>query len=155
MSELAITAEHVSKCYRLYRQGAAQVLDALGVARLFYWGRNYYENFEALNDISLRIPKGQRLGIIGRNGAGKSTLLKLIAGTLVPNGGSIQVDGQVQALMELGTGFHPELTGRQNIHTPLSYQGISSAEISELTMPEISSPDPIPGDEIPIASLLS
>ena len=132
MSELAITAEHVRKCYRLYRQGAAQVLDALGVARLFYWGRNYYENFEALNDISLRIPKGQRLGIIGRNGAGKSTLLKLITGTLVPNGGSIQVDGQVQALMELGTGFHPELTGRQNIHTTLSYQRISSAEISEV-----------------------
>ena len=131
MSDALIQLDDVSKFYRLFRRPVDKVLDALGVARWLFWREKRYEEFPALQKIDLAVPRGQRLGIIGSNGAGKSTLLKLIAGIMPPTSGAIAVNGRVQALMELGTGFHPELTGRQNIRAALSYQGFSSRDIRD------------------------
>lgn len=125
----AILIQRLGKMYRLYDRSADKVLDALGLNRLFFWRRQYYQAFWALRDLNLEVARGERLGIIGRNGAGKSTLLKLIIGNLTPTEGTLRVYGHVQALMELGTGFHPEFTGRQNIRASLAYQGLKAAEI--------------------------
>lgn len=131
MSELAVSLTNLSKMYRLYRRPADRVLDVLGLNRWLFWRRNYYDEFWAIRNLDLQISRGERIGIIGRNGAGKSTLLKLICGNLAPTEGSVQVGGSIQALMELGTGFHPEFTGRQNIHASLAYQGLPSHRIRE------------------------
>lgn len=127
MSKNAIEITNLGKMYRLYNKPMDKVLDAFG---LNFWKKNYYQEFWALRNFDLKIKKGERIGIIGRNGAGKSTLLKTIIGNVSPTEGHIQVDGNIQALMELGTGFHPEFTGRQNIRASLSYQGFSSKEIA-------------------------
>ena len=120
MSELLIEAQGLSKMYSIYRNPRERVLDLLGVKT-----RRRPENeFWALRDLDLQIPRGCQLGIVGRNGAGKTTLLKLIAGQLEPTTGTLDVRGQVQALMDLGTGFYPEFTGRQNVLAALGYQGI-------------------------------
>ena len=87
--------------------------------------------FWALRNINLSVGKGERLGLIGRNGAGKSTLLKLICGNLQATEGCMSVNGQIQAMMEMGTAFHPDFTGRQNVRASLAYQGFSSARIKE------------------------
>lgn len=87
----------------------------------------------SLRDVSFSLQKGQCLGVIGDNGAGKSTLLKLLAGTLHPTEGSVQRSGQLTAILELGAGFHPEFTGRQNLVFAAGYMGFSTAEINELT----------------------
>jgi len=86
----------------------------------------------ALRGIDLQIEKGKRLAIIGKNGAGKSTLLKIVTGKVLPTEGTIQVDGKIQALMQMGTGFHPEFSGRQNIQASLSYSGIGRRRIKML-----------------------
>lgn len=88
--------------------------------------------YDALSDISFKIQDGDNLGIIGDNGAGKSTLLKILAGTLQPTAGSIQVKGQVAALLELGAGFHPEFTGRRNIYLNASLLGVPDDNIAEI-----------------------
>lgn len=124
MSEPAIEIHNLSKMYRLFRRSRYRVLDLLG----FRVPKSAYSEFWALHELNLTIPAGQRVGIIGRNGAGKSTLLKLVAGLLQPTGGSLAVRGQIQTLMELGTGFHPEFTGRQNVYAALSYQGVTGRE---------------------------
>lgn len=127
MSNVAIQTEKLGKVYRLYKRPADKILDAFGLG---FWRKNYYQEFWALKDIDLVIRRGERLGIIGRNGAGKSTLLKMIIGNISPTEGQIHVNGNIQALMELGTGFHPEFTGRQNIRVSLSYQGLSPKQIA-------------------------
>ncbi len=96
-----------------------------------FFKKNYYEEFWALRGMNLRVRRGERVGLIGNNGAGKSTLLKMVIGNVSPTEGSIQVNGEIQALMELGTGFHPEFTGRQNIRASLAYKGLSLTEIRE------------------------
>jgi lipopolysaccharide transport system ATP-binding protein len=131
MSDHAIQISGLGKMYKLYRRPADKVLDALGANRLLFWRKNYYQEFWALRDLSLRIARGDRIGIIGRNGAGKSTLLKVITGNIASTEGRVDVHGRVQALLELGTGFHPEFTGRQNIRASLAYQGLSTAMIVE------------------------
>ncbi len=126
MSDIAITISKLGKMYKLYKRPMDKILDAFG---LNFWRKNYYQEFWALKDLDLEIKKGERIGIVGRNGAGKSTLLKIIIGNVSPTEGKIEVNGRIQALMELGTGFHPEFTGRQNIRASLSYQGFSSEQI--------------------------
>ncbi|HUN80776.1 MAG TPA: ABC transporter ATP-binding protein, partial [Phycisphaerae bacterium] len=125
----AIRLQAVGKMYRLYRRPSDQVLDALGIGGLLPWRGNTYREFWALRDLELDVRRGERLGIIGRNGAGKSTLLKIITGNVAATEGSVSVSGRVQALLELGTGFHPEFTGRQNIRASLSYQGMTAGRI--------------------------
>ncbi|MDJ0737022.1 MAG: ABC transporter ATP-binding protein [Nostocaceae cyanobacterium] len=129
MTDTAIKIDDLGKMYRLYRHPGDKVLDAFGINRWLFWRKQYYQEFWALRGLNLEIKKGERLGIIGRNGAGKSTLLKIITGNVAPTEGTVKVNGRVQALMELGTGFHPEFTGRQNIRASLAYQGLTPVEI--------------------------
>lgn len=123
MSDIAIRATRVSKMYKMFKSRRDQVIDLLGVP--FFTG--HHDEFWALRDLDLVVPRGGKIGIIGHNGAGKSTLLKIIAGQVTPSSGQVEVNGRVQALMELGTGFHPEFTGRENVFSALSYQGIVGA----------------------------
>jgi lipopolysaccharide transport system ATP-binding protein len=131
MSEVAIRLQGLGKMYKLYHRPVDKVLDVFGLGRWLFWRQHGYQEFWALRDWTLEIAKGERVGIIGRNGAGKSTLLKIIAGNIAPTEGTLEIQGRIQALMELGTGFHPEFTGRQNIYAALVYQGLSPAQSRE------------------------
>ena len=93
--------------------------------------KSYYREFWALKDVSFEVNKGEAVGIIGRNGAGKSTLLQLICGTLSPTSGTIEVDGTVAALLELGCGFNPEFTGRENVYLNASMLGLTQEKIDD------------------------
>jgi ABC-2 type transport system ATP-binding protein len=99
---------------------------------MIHFGRVPYEDFVALDDIDLEIEQGTTVGILGHNGSGKSTLLKCVAGILQPNQGEIAVRGRLAALLELGAGFHPELTGRENVFMNASILGLSKREISKV-----------------------
>lgn len=132
MYDYAIVAKKLGKMYMLYQNSIDKILDVFGISKLLFWQKPKYREFWALRDIDLSIKKGEKVGIIGRNGAGKSTLLKIITGNISPTEGSVMVNGKIQALMELGTGFHPEFTGRQNIRAALAYQGLSEKKIAKL-----------------------
>ena len=97
----------------------------------FLRGKGFTEYFEALHDVSFTVEHGETVGIIGRNGSGKSTALKLIAGVSAPSSGEVFVAGRVSPLIELGAGFHPDLTGRENVHLNASILGMSVSEINE------------------------
>ena len=129
MSDFAVRMEGVGKRYKIYDNRRDHVLDAFGGTRLMPWMRNTHREFWALRGIDLELRKGDRIGIIGRNGAGKTTLLKLITGNLPPTEGTVEVDGQVHALLDVGGGFHPEFTGRENVRAALVYQGLNNQEI--------------------------
>lgn len=126
-----IEAQSIGKMYKLYTKPMDKIVDALNLNKLMPWRKSKWQEFWALRDINLTVKRGERLGIVGRNGAGKSTFLKIIAGNIEASEGSISVNGRVQALMELGTGFHPEFTGRENIRASLTYQGLSKKNILE------------------------
>ncbi|MCX7943235.1 MAG: ABC transporter ATP-binding protein [Deltaproteobacteria bacterium] len=132
MSDIAVKTIQLGKAYRLYSSHSDKILDSLGINKLLFFRKNYYQEFWALRDISIIVERGERVGIIGRNGAGKSTLLKIIAGNISPTAGKIVVNGKVDALIELGTGFHPEFTGRENIRASLRLRGFSYKEIKRL-----------------------
>ena len=121
----AIRAEGLGKVYRIYDQPHHRLLQSLWRHR-----RTYYRDFHALNDVSFELARGETLGIIGRNGAGKSTLLQLICGTLTPTSGRVEVHGRIAALLELGTGFNPDFTGRENITINAAILGLSAKEIA-------------------------
>ncbi len=106
----AVSVDHVGKCYRIYRAPQDRLKQALWRGR-----RQYYAEFWALRGVSFRVDRGESVGILGRNGSGKSTLLQILAGTLAPTEGAVRVDGRVAALLELGSGFNPEFTGRDNV----------------------------------------
>ncbi|HNM46172.1 MAG TPA: ABC transporter ATP-binding protein [Candidatus Sumerlaeota bacterium] len=124
-----ISLSHVSKKFKLYKRPSDRLLEWSG------FGKRHGE-FHALRDINLTVGEGRTVGIVGVNGAGKSTLLKLITGTLLPTEGTIEIRGRVAALLELSTGFHPEFTGRQNIHVNGQLLGLSHEQVRELE-PEI------------------
>jgi lipopolysaccharide transport system ATP-binding protein len=126
-----IIVHNLGKKYRRYASQWHRLAEILS------WGR--YQNHEihwALKDINFEINKGEAIGIIGENGAGKSTLLKLLVGTTQPNEGSVQTSGRVAALLELGMGFHPDFTGRENAAMSCRMAGLSNAEI-KAAMPQI------------------
>ena len=123
--EIAISLNNVSKCFKRY----ARPVDRL--KEILFPNKSYAQEFWALRDISFEIMKGETMGIIGRNGAGKSTLLQLICGTLTPTSGEVQVNGRVSALLELGAGFNPEFTGRENVYMNGAIMGLSKTEVSE------------------------
>jgi len=118
----AIEVRDVSKRFRLYRERPSSVKQRLLVTR------SKAEDFWALRDVSATIEEGSTLGLIGHNGSGKTTLLKCIAGILRPSGGTIRTRGRMAALLELGAGFHPELTGRENVYLNSAFLGLSRRE---------------------------
>ena len=122
---LAIRFQNVSKVYRLHGSQSDQLIDVLGLARFGLKARTPAKEFSALTDISIDVPRGHRIGIVGRNGAGKTTLLKLICGNFAPTSGQVDVNGSVQALMNIGLGFHPDYTGRENVEASLQYNGLA------------------------------
>ena len=122
----AVSISHVAKTFRLYHEKNQYLKTALLRGR-----RARYEEFRALNDVSFDIPRGSTFGIIGSNGSGKSTLLKCLTGILSPDTGSIKVDGKVAALLELGSGFHPDLSGRENVYLNGAILGMSKRELEE------------------------
>jgi ABC-2 type transport system ATP-binding protein len=123
----AIEIRHVSKHFRLYHEHYASLKE-----RMIHFGRIPYEDFIALDDICADIEEGSTVGILGHNGSGKSTLLKCIAGILQPNEGEILTRGRLAALLELGAGFHPELTGRENIYMNASILGLPKRDIDSV-----------------------
>ncbi len=124
-----IKLDNVSKTYAYYAHGVDRLLEIIT-------RKSRHHAFIALHPLNLTISQGQVVGIIGNNGAGKSTLLKLIAGTLRPDGGGATIHGRVAALLELGTGFHPEMSGRENVYLSGTMMGLSLGEIEAL-YPEI------------------
>ena len=124
MGDAAIVIEHLSKSFRLYHE-KNQSLKTLFLRR----GRARYDEFWAVDDVSFEVPEGSTFGLIGSNGSGKSTLLKCLARILQPDRGQITTNGRISALLELGTGFHPELSGRDNIYLNGSILGLRRREI--------------------------
>lgn len=129
--DVAIRMSGVGKMYKLFPSRLDNFLDAISWHRILPSRAPQYKKFWALRGIDLELKKGHRIGILGRNGAGKSTLLKLITGNLAPTEGEIKVNGQIQALMETGAGFHPEFTGYENVRASLTYLGMSPAQMDE------------------------
>lgn len=123
MSEIAISLKNVSKCYKRYGHPVDRLKEILRP------GKSKADEFWALREINLEVLKGETLGIIGQNGSGKSTLLQIIAGTLTPTTGEVQVSGRISALLELGSGFNPEFTGQQNVFFNGQILGLSREEI--------------------------
>lgn len=133
-SDIAIRVTNLNKCYEIYdtpRDRLKQfvmprVRRIVGKAH-----KQYFREFWALKNVSFEVKKGETVGIIGCNGSGKSTLLQMICGTLTPTSGSVETNGRVAALLELGSGFNPEFTGRENIYMNASVLGLSNDEIDE------------------------
>lgn len=129
--KIAIKLNHIDKTYHIYQRPKHRLLQMLNGKR-----KTYYREFNALKDVDIVIPKGSSFGIIGRNGSGKSTLLQVICGTLTPTHGAVTVNGRIAALLELGAGFNPEFTGRENARLAASLYGLTPSEIKD-AMPSI------------------
>ena len=122
--EIAIAVDHISKVYKLYDKPMDRMVEALGLTKK----KKYREHF-ALSDVSFQVKKGECVGIIGTNGSGKSTILKIITGVLNPTGGTLTVNGRIQALLELGAGFNMEYSGLENVYLNGTMIGFSKEEI--------------------------
>ncbi len=131
-SETVISIHNLSKRYRIYDHPLDRIRQMLSLG-----GKKHYREFTAINDIHLDIRRGETVGIIGRNGSGKSTLLQLVCGILKPTTGEVRVDGRIAALLELGAGFHPEFSGRENIYMQAAIMNISRRE-ADNRLPEIT-----------------
>lgn len=123
MSEIAVSLSNISKCFKRYNHPADRFKD------LLFTNQSRAEDFWALQNINLEVPCGQTWGLVGRNGSGKSTLLQILVGTLTPTTGEAKVNGRISALLELGSGFNPEFTGRQNVFFNGRILGLTRKEI--------------------------
>jgi len=123
-NDIVLSVRNVSKCFEMYEKPVHRLYQTLCAGK-----RKFYKEFWALKDISFDLHRGECIGIIGRNGAGKSTLLQIITGTLAPTSGSVSVKGRIAALLELGSGFNPEFTGRENVYLNASILGLTKEEI--------------------------
>jgi lipopolysaccharide transport system ATP-binding protein len=131
-NDIAIRVTNLSKRYEIYSSPRDRLKQFVLPRLQSLIGREpkqYFREFWALNDVSFEVKKGETVGIIGRNGSGKSTLLQMICGTLNPTSGGIQTNGRIAALLELGSGFNPEFTGRENVYLNASVLGLSNEEI--------------------------
>lgn len=125
-NENSIEVRNVSKRFKVYFDKGNELKE-----KMLFWKRNRYENRVVLNDISFSVKKGEAVGLIGRNGCGKSTTLKLLTKIIYPDSGSIEMCGRVSSLLELGAGFHPDMSGRENIYTNAAIFGLTKKEIDE------------------------
>ena len=129
MNEFAIRARDLRKVYRLYAKPSYRFFDMLG---LLSPRPEAYSEHPALDGVSLDVKRGEKVAIIGRNGAGKSTLLKLVTNVTEPTSGTLHVFGKVHALLQIGSGFHPDFTGRENVYAYLAQLGVSGSEANRL-----------------------
>jgi lipopolysaccharide transport system ATP-binding protein len=132
MTDIAISVQNLSKCFQIYENPRDRLKQFVLPRIQRYTGKvpkQYFKEFWALKDVSFEVKKGETLGIVGRNGSGKSTLLQMICGTLSPTTGSVQTSGRIAALLELGTGFNPEFTGRENVYMNAAVLGLLKEEI--------------------------
>ena len=131
-SDIAIKVENISKCFSIYHNPQDRLKQSI-YPRLQRFFKNqtkqYYQEFWALKDVTFEVNKGETVGIIGRNASGKSTLLQIICGTLNPTSGRVYTNGRIAALLELGSGFNPEFTGRENVYMNAAILGLSQKEI--------------------------
>ncbi len=125
-SDVVLSVNNIGKRYEIYQAPHHRLLQTLLHGR-----RQFYKEFWALRDVSFDVKRGECMGIVGRNGSGKSTLLQVVTGTLEPTLGDVEVNGRVSALLELGSGFNPEFTGRENVYMNGSILGLSKTEMDE------------------------
>jgi ABC-2 type transport system ATP-binding protein len=122
--ENAIEVNNVTKHFKVYYDKGSELKE-----KVLFWKRNKYENRTVLDNISFSVKKGEAIGLIGKNGCGKSTTLKLLTKIIYPNGGNIEMNGRVSSLIELGAGFHPDMSGRENMYTNAAIFGLNKKEI--------------------------
>lgn len=122
--DLVIDVRGLGKCYHIYERPSHRLLQGLARGR-----KRYFREFWALRGVDLQVGPGQTVGIVGRNGSGKSTLLQMLAGTLAPTEGSVRVQGRIAALLELGSGFNPDFTGRENVYLNAAILGLGRDEL--------------------------
>ncbi len=123
-NNIAIKVENITKIYHLYDQPQDRIKELFHPLR-----KDYHHDFYALNDVSFEVRKGETVGILGKNGAGKSTILKVITGVITPTSGSLEVNGKISSLLELGTGFNPEYSGLENIYFNGTFMGFTREEM--------------------------
>lgn len=126
-SDFAVSVANVSKCYSIYERPRDRLLQMLSMG-----SRRYAKEYWALQDVSFEVRRGEAVGIVGRNGSGKSTLLQIITGTLTPTSGEVRTNGRIAALLELGSGFNPEFSGRENIYLNGALLGFERSRIDDL-----------------------
>lgn len=123
-TENTIEVKNLSKDFKIYHDKGKSLKE-----KFLFWNRNRYETRHVLNDVSFNIKKGEAVGLIGHNGCGKSTTLKLLTKIIYPTSGSVEINGKVSALIELGAGFHPDMSGRENIYINASIFGLTKKQI--------------------------
>ena len=132
-NDITIQVKNLSKCYNIYNRPQDRLKQSVVPRLQQLVGKppnRYFHEFWALQDVSFDVRKGETVGIIGRNGSGKSTLLQIICGTLSPTSGTVATQGRIAALLELGSGFNPEFSGRENVYLNGAILGLSDEEVN-------------------------